>query len=55
VVLGLGALAAWAAVTRPDATVLSALPSVLGAIAGMVALQRVAARLDPGADLPAGR
>ena len=47
VVLGLGALAAWAAVTRPDATVLSALPSVLGAIAGMVALQRVSARLDP--------
>jgi DMSO/TMAO reductase YedYZ molybdopterin-dependent catalytic subunit len=47
VVLGLGALAAWAAVTRPDATLLSALPSVLGAIAGMVALQRVSGRLDP--------
>jgi DMSO/TMAO reductase YedYZ molybdopterin-dependent catalytic subunit len=47
IVVALGALAAAAAVTRPDATVLSALPSVVGAIAGMVALQRVAARLDP--------
>jgi DMSO/TMAO reductase YedYZ molybdopterin-dependent catalytic subunit len=47
VVLALGALAAWAAVTRPDATLLSALPSVLGAIAGMVALQRVSGTLDP--------
>jgi len=47
VVLALGALAAWAAVTRPDATWLSALPSVLGAIAGMVALQRVSGTLDP--------
>ena len=47
IVVGLGALAACAAVTRPDATVLSALPSVLGAFAGMVALQRVSGMLDP--------
>jgi DMSO/TMAO reductase YedYZ molybdopterin-dependent catalytic subunit len=46
-VAGLGAVSGLAAVTRPDATVLSVVPSVVGAIAGMVALRRVVGMLDP--------
>jgi DMSO/TMAO reductase YedYZ molybdopterin-dependent catalytic subunit len=41
-VLGLGALAAGAAATRPDATAFSVLPSVAGAVAGMVTLSKLA-------------
>jgi DMSO/TMAO reductase YedYZ molybdopterin-dependent catalytic subunit len=42
VVLGLGAVAALAAATRPDAGMPAVLPSVVGAIAGMVALSKLA-------------
>jgi DMSO/TMAO reductase YedYZ molybdopterin-dependent catalytic subunit len=47
VVVALGALAALAAATRPDATALSVVPAVAGALAGMVALRRLVAMLDP--------
>ncbi|MBT0769303.1 molybdopterin-dependent oxidoreductase [Kineosporia sp. J2-2] len=41
-VLGLGTLAALAAATRPEASLLSALPSLLGAAAGMFVLTHLA-------------
>ena len=41
-VLALGAVAAAAAATRPDATAFSVVPSVAGTLAGMVALTRLA-------------
>jgi len=40
-VLALGAVAAYAAATRPESTVLAALPSLIGAAVGMVVLQRL--------------
>ncbi len=48
VVLALGAVAAAAAATRPDATALSALPSVVGVLAGAACLVAVTAPLRHG-------
>ncbi|GLY28290.1 molybdopterin-dependent oxidoreductase [Kineosporia sp. NBRC 101731] len=62
-VLALGAVAALAAATRPESTALAALPSLIGAAAGMFVLQRLVGvirewgRAEPGtaASLIAGR
>ncbi|GAA3592503.1 molybdopterin-dependent oxidoreductase [Kineosporia mesophila] len=62
-VLALGAVAALAAATRPESTALAALPSLIGAAAGMFVLQRLVVmirewgRADPdtAAALIAGR
>jgi DMSO/TMAO reductase YedYZ molybdopterin-dependent catalytic subunit len=47
-ILGLGTIAAIAAVTRPDATVLSVLPSAVAAIVGTFALSGIVDRLESG-------
>ncbi|WP_149202980.1 molybdopterin-dependent oxidoreductase [Actinotalea subterranea] len=51
-VLALGAVGAVAAATRADAPALAALPSLVGAAAGAVALNRLVARAGPGPVAP---
>jgi DMSO/TMAO reductase YedYZ molybdopterin-dependent catalytic subunit len=51
-VLGLGAVAAFAAATRPDATALAVLPSVVGALVGMYALNRLAPLVRQATEAP---
>jgi DMSO/TMAO reductase YedYZ molybdopterin-dependent catalytic subunit len=53
-VLGLGALAGLAAVTRPDAGALSVLPSLLGALVGMFVLNWLAPQVRQVVEAPAG-
>jgi DMSO/TMAO reductase YedYZ molybdopterin-dependent catalytic subunit len=53
-VLALGALAALAAATRPDAGTLSVLPSLVGALVGMFALNWLAPQIRQAAQAPAG-
>jgi DMSO/TMAO reductase YedYZ molybdopterin-dependent catalytic subunit len=53
-VLALGLLAGLAAATRPDAPAASALPSLLGAVAGAVTLTRLARHGSGPAGTPAG-
>ncbi len=53
-VLALGAVAAFAAATRPDSTLIAVLPSVVGAIAGMFFLSWLSVRVRDLADSPPG-
>jgi DMSO/TMAO reductase YedYZ molybdopterin-dependent catalytic subunit len=53
-VLALGAVAALAAVTRPDGSTLSVLPSVAGAVAGMFTLNWLALRVREAVEATAG-
>lgn len=53
-VLALGAVAALAAVTRPDASSLSILPSLVGAMAGMFVLNWLAPQVRQAVEAPAG-
>ncbi len=53
-VLGLGALSAFAASTRPDATMLSVLPSVVGAVVGTFVLGWLAPLVGASADAVPG-
>lgn len=53
-VLVLGAVAALAAATRPDASMLSVLPSLAGAIAGMFTLNWLARVIREAVDAPGG-
>ncbi|WP_372593066.1 molybdopterin-dependent oxidoreductase [Actinotalea sp.] len=55
VVVLLGAVAGLAAVTRPQTGSLAAVPSVVGAVAGMLALQALVTRLAPPARSATGR
>src|SRR6187549_3705718 len=53
-VLGLGGLAALAAATRPDSGSLSVLPSLVGALVGMVVLNWIAPQVRLAVAAPAG-
>jgi DMSO/TMAO reductase YedYZ molybdopterin-dependent catalytic subunit len=53
-VLGLGALSALAAATRPDATMLSVLPSLVGVVVGMFALNWLAQQVRAAVEAPPG-
>ena len=53
-VLALGAVAALAAATRPDATTLSVLPSLIGALVGMFVLNWLAPQVRQAVDAPPG-